>query len=213
MEGIEVFEGVIPINEEKRLRKNERERAAYARRRWADIDGSRARDAEKARKRRLNHGEKVRETDRQRYRSNPEKYREQMRDLYRSNSSGRRDKALAYQKALREGGGIRRRLINALVAARARARKYSLPCDLKIEDLGDPECCAVTGITFDMSGSIRDGHVFGPSIDRIKPELGYVRGNVRVVVHCYNLAKNTGTDEDVYLMSKAVVSAWEAKNA
>lgn len=199
------------LAEEKRLRKNEREREAYARRRGSDLDGARSRDAEKARKRRLLHGEKVRETDRNRYRSDPEKYRAQMRDLYRSNSSGRRDKALAYQRILREVGGIRRRLIQALVTARQRARKYGYPYDLSIDDLGEPTSCAVTGIDFDMSGSIRDGHIFGPSIDRIRPELGYVRGNVRVVVHCYNLAKNTGTDEDVYLMAKAVVAAWEAK--
>ena len=44
-----------------------------------------------------------------------------------------------------------------------------------------------------------------PSIDRIKPELGYIKGNVRLVTYQVNMAKGVYTDEDFFTMcSKAL---------
>lgn len=59
--------------------------------------------------------------------------------------------------------------------------------------------CEVTGCPFVLD---EGRNMFAPSLDRKKGELGYVRSNVRVVVWCYNTAKNTGTDEDVMTMAK-----------
>ena len=40
-------------------------------------------------------------------------------------------------------------------------------------------------------------HPFSPTIDRIRNELGYVRGNVWIVSHKANAMKNSGTAEDL----------------
>jgi hypothetical protein len=93
----------------------------------------------------------------------------------------------------------------AVKSAKARAKEKNLPFDLTLADLGSPTHCAVTGIEFDLSCSFREGNIFVPSLDRIDPALGYVKGNVRVVVHGYNLAKHTGTDSDVMKLARAIV--------
>jgi hypothetical protein len=40
-------------------------------------------------------------------------------------------------------------------------------------------------------------HPFSPSIDRIRNELGYVRGNVWIVSHKANAMKNSGNAEEI----------------
>lgn len=50
--------------------------------------------------------------------------------------------------------------------------------------------CQVTGRRFDLTGWGKKGQVNpnAPSIDRIKPELGYIKGNVRLVVYHLNIS-------------------------
>ena len=51
--------------------------------------------------------------------------------------------------------------------------------------------CAVTGIALDISPPKRTRRKpFEPSLDRIRPNLGYVEGNVRVVCNIVNFAMN-----------------------
>lgn len=61
--------------------------------------------------------------------------------------------------------------------------------------------CALSGLPFRNGGL----NPYSPSLDRIKPELGYVPGNVRVILHGLNSLKSTGTDEDVVAICRAVV--------
>ena len=61
--------------------------------------------------------------------------------------------------------------------------------------------CAVTGCEFVLepakSGKqVGYSHPMAPSIDRINPKRGYVKGNVRVVCVWFNLAKNRWTDAE-----------------
>jgi hypothetical protein len=73
--------------------------------------------------------------------------------------------------------------------ARVRAREIKVPfaIDAHFVDqlLVDQKwTCAVSGLPFE------DNKPFGPSLDRIVPELGYVPGNLRVVCYIANIAMN-----------------------
>lgn len=68
--------------------------------------------------------------------------------------------------------------------ARYRASKKNLPFTLTINDIHIPEKCPVFGFKLTV-GSYRRA----PSLDRIIPELGYVRGNVIVVSNLANRLK------------------------
>lgn len=74
--------------------------------------------------------------------------------------------------------------------------------------------CEVTGIPFDFSlRKERAQHVspFAPSIDRIDPSKGYTMDNIQIVAMAYNMAKGTGTHEDVVKFALAVVATLRAQ--
>lgn len=58
--------------------------------------------------------------------------------------------------------------------------------------------CKVTGRAFDIDFRTRGagGTHYAPSPDRIVPELGYVRGNVRWILWCINRGKGEMLAED-----------------
>lgn len=84
--------------------------------------------------------------------------------------------------------------------ARSRSKRLGAPCDIDtayLESLliEQKYRCAVTGIALEITpqGRKRANHyrdAFGPSIDRIVPAKGYVRGNVRITCCIVNIAMN-----------------------
>jgi hypothetical protein len=160
----------------------------------------------KARNRRAKFTEKLREYDRMRYARDHEIVRSRRAKQYAENSGGMREKALAYAQHRYRAGKMEFRLRAALAAAKARCAKRGIDFDIVLADLGEPTCCAVTGVEFDLTSSFRQGNTFVPSLDRIDPNKGYVKGNVRIVVHAYNLAKHTGSDSQVLKLARALVA-------
>jgi hypothetical protein len=111
-----------------------------------------------------------------------------------------RERLNTYDKAWRRQNPARQLLQNA----RERARKQGLPFDLVVEDVVIPETCPVLGIPLFISGGTLTAN--SPTIDRVVPELGYVRGNVAVISWRANSLKKDGTVEEL----KAVVDWMEA---
>lgn len=66
-----------------------------------------------------------------------------------------------------------------LWSVRARANREGLSFNITEDDLQVPANCPVLGIPLTFSASGRSDNT--PSVDRINPALGYVRGNVAVV--------------------------------
>lgn len=76
-------------------------------------------------------------------------------------------------------------------SAKERARKKGVPFDIEIKDIVIPEFCPVLGIPI----IIGEGKPIAnsPSLDRIIPEKGYVKGNIVVVSQKANTIKNDAT--------------------
>jgi hypothetical protein len=66
-----------------------------------------------------------------------------------------------------------------LITARHRAKKFGLPFDLSLDDLKIPSKCPILGHKFEL-GNGKAG-VWSPTIDRIIPELGYIKGNIQII--------------------------------
>lgn len=76
---------------------------------------------------------------------------------------------------------------------RIRAKKNNIPFNLEPSDLLPlPKFCPIFGILLDYTGG-SDKRIRA-SVDRIKPELGYVKGNVRIISTAANYAKLDGDD-------------------
>lgn len=84
-----------------------------------------------------------------------------------------------------------------LASARKRAKKNGLPFDLELSDIKIPAYCPVLGIPLVAAASKGAPTPNSPSIDRIKPELGYTKGNILVVSLKANQIKSNATLEEI----------------
>lgn len=111
--------------------------------------------------------------------------RKESRNLRRkcSSSDNERDK----QKLLEDEDSYKKYMVRS---AKQRALKKGLDFDITYEDFIIPEKCPLLGIP--LVKHVGDGIAQddSPSLDRIKPELGYVKGNVWVISRKANEIKN-----------------------
>jgi hypothetical protein len=67
-----------------------------------------------------------------------------------------------------------------------------IPSNLTLEDLVIPKFCPILGIELEVGG--KDS---SPSIDRIFPQLGYVKGNVQIISMRANRIKADSTPDEL----------------
>ena len=72
-------------------------------------------------------------------------------------------------------------------SAKARAKRAGLRFDLSVEDIVIPEKCPLLGTALDLNSASIAAN--SPSLDRINPDKGYVKGNVWVVSFRANAIK------------------------
>jgi hypothetical protein len=84
---------------------------------------------------------------------------------------------------------------NLIRWAKFRATKQGIPFDLVKEDIKIPKECPVLHIPLVVG--VRKSHANSPSLDRIVPSLGYVKGNIHVISHRANQIKSNATPEEL----------------
>lgn len=79
--------------------------------------------------------------------------------------------------------------LKMIYAAKSRAKKTGLPFNLGPQDFQIPPSCPVFGfpLNINTAGTARFN---SPSLDRIVPRLGYIKGNVQVISHKANTMKS-----------------------
>lgn len=97
---------------------------------------------------------------------------------------------------------------------RSRARRAGLDFNLTLEDIVIPSHCPVLGIELISNGyqpGIRGGtgvgrgiHPHAPTLDRINPRIGYVKGNVWVISWRANKIKADATLEELQKIVDAI---------
>lgn len=85
-----------------------------------------------------------------------------------------------------------------IVQLRAKAKKQNLEFDIDADDLVLPETCPVFGIPLIKSTGRLSNN--SPSVDRIDPAKGYVKGNVVVVSNKANSIKRDATIDELKKM-------------
>lgn len=78
-----------------------------------------------------------------------------------------------------------------------RTQKRGIPFDLTIEDVVVPDFCPVLGLPLYRNSGGRAQGPNSPTVDRIDPDLGYVKGNVRVISARANAIKSNATPEEL----------------
>lgn len=98
-----------------------------------------------------------------------------------------------------------------LRSAKHRAKKKGLPFDITVEDIIVPEYCPVLKIKLKASSRTGGAKRNSPSLDRIIPELGYVKGNIQVLSNAASLLKGNSTPEDMLLFAEWVIENYKEK--
>lgn len=84
-----------------------------------------------------------------------------------------------------------------LSRVKSRAKRLGIDFNITVEDIKIPEKCPVLGLTLILSNQGSGYHKDSPSLDRINPKGGYVKGNVRIISARANLLKNDATSKEL----------------
>lgn len=130
------------------------------------------------------------------------KCREYWYNYYKNNLQACKDRAKYHRNKDRARTNEVKRKLNRknpvnymLGQIRRRAKLESIQFDLTHADIKIPERCPI----LDIALRIGDGKATGcsPSLDRIIPELGYVKGNVHVISLKANTIKSNATPDEI----------------
>jgi hypothetical protein len=87
--------------------------------------------------------------------------------------------------------------VQATSSAKVRAKKRGTPFCITATDvlriIPVDGCCPILGTSLQFGGANGEATPNSPSLDRIRPELGYVPGNIAVISRRANLMKGDGT--------------------
>jgi hypothetical protein len=94
-------------------------------------------------------------------------------------------------------------------AAKTRAKNKNLAYDIDANYLRSiiPTHCAVLGVKLEWSthrGNGTNPLPNSPSLDRIDPTKGYIKGNVWIISHRANIIKSDASHEELKLVTEAV---------
>jgi len=84
----------------------------------------------------------------------------------------------------------------ALARVKHKAKRLGYPFNIDESDIIIPKKCPLLGIKIKNNG-LKNNRASSFSIDRIKPSLGYIKGNVRVISFRANMIKNNATPEEL----------------
>lgn len=126
---------------------------------------------------------------------NPDRYRESSRRYHKKNKEKIQEYHRNYHSQVKRPRRIGNWIETKIAEIKKRSEKRKIPFNLEPCDLSPlPIFCDVFGIALDYkSGTDRRSWA---SVDRIRPELGYVKGNVRIISLAANMAKFDG-DGDI----------------
>lgn len=93
-----------------------------------------------------------------------------------------------------------RRAKRLFTEVKCRAKRLGIEFDIDKSDLSIPDTCPILGIDLYFSRGKQTDNA--PSVDRINPSKGYIKGNVQVISLKANRMKNNGTLEELVKLGK-----------
>lgn len=79
--------------------------------------------------------------------------------------------------------------------AKHRAKRHKVPFSISVNDIQIPEYCPVLGIKLEIGIGVKQFN--SPTVDRLIPSLGYVKGNITVISDRANSIKTNATVDQI----------------
>ena len=107
-----------------------------------------------------------------------------------------------WNRETKRNRSIHTRLLDMISRAKFRAIEKAVPFNLTIEDIEFVDTCPILNIPLNWEGGPRVKNT--PSLDRIIPEKGYVKGNVRIISNLANMMKSYASNEELQTFAKNI---------
>ena len=85
-----------------------------------------------------------------------------------------------------------------LARAKSRAKQNNIPFNLTLGDITIPDTCPLLGIKIESTSDRNSPN--NPSLDKIIPEKGYIKGNIWIISNRANTLKNDATIQELELL-------------
>lgn len=93
-------------------------------------------------------------------------------------------------------------------SVKERCKHNAIPFDITPEDIKIPTHCPYLGI--ELTHTLGKGMLnSNSSVDRIIPELGYIKGNIQVISLLANQMKNSATKDQLITFAKNIIKQYE----
>ena len=126
------------------------------------------------------------------------KRNERRKEFRKDEEYARKEKERNINKILTDNTSYKKYMLRA---ARQRARKFNILFNLSVNDFNIPEKCPLLNIPLVKHvGKNTSGNFDSPSLDKIIPEKGYVKGNVWAISNRANMIKNNASLEELKLL-------------
>lgn len=92
-----------------------------------------------------------------------------------------------------------------LNGAKNRAKSKNIDFNLNINDIIIPEYCPILGMRLKRHTGKPGGKKDSPSIDRINPNKGYIKDNIRIISHLANMMKSHATKAELLTFANWII--------
>ena len=90
-------------------------------------------------------------------------------------------------------------------SAKSRAFRYGIDFSIDKTDITIPERCPYLDVPIVIHEAGSGRHSDAPSLDRINPSLGYVKGNVQVISDLANVMKNNASLSELLTFAQNII--------
>ncbi len=124
----------------------------------------------------------------------------------------RKERSIEFNKSRFDPNAISKTTEYKMYArAKSRAKKNNLPFNIELDDIIIPERCPLLGIEIE-STEVRNSPN-NPSLDKIIPEKGYIKGNVWVISNRANTLKNDASLQELQILVENLKSYSQKGNS
>jgi hypothetical protein len=145
------------------------------------------------------------EYDLKRYEENKDEILKNRLDYY--NKTKNIPEVVARKKKFKDKYYLEKYEIFILNRCRTRAKRNGVDFNLEITDIVIPEVCPVLGIPL-VRGKDK-ASINSPSVDRIDPNGGYIKGNIQIISNLANMMKNNASPENLIKFAEWVLQTYK----
>lgn len=144
-------------------------------------------------------------------RKNKERLKEQKTEWLKNNVEKRKQTTAKYREKVKPLQEQQRRenyewyMWNSI---RSRSKRLGLEFNLELSDIVIPVVCPLLGQP--LTRLVGEGRSdWNPSVDRVDPKLGYIKGNIEIMSDKANRMKNNASQSELLVFAKEILKRYE----